>query len=132
MVTKASWRKFRALCRSINPDAYITGEVWWEEVVRKPGEQSDGKQSLRQIRSLPPWVIPDADEIPLRLSPPLSPRSCQAIRLDPVAWADQGRAGGQGIAKVAGGTEREKHEARLVGGPDGLQRAAHPDAWGRL
>jgi cyclomaltodextrinase len=30
-VTRASWVKFRKLARSINPEAYLTGEVWWEK-----------------------------------------------------------------------------------------------------
>lgn len=30
-VTIASWQKFRELTRSINPQCYLTGEVWWEE-----------------------------------------------------------------------------------------------------
>lgn len=30
MVDLAYWREFRSLVRSINPDAYLVGEVWWE------------------------------------------------------------------------------------------------------
>lgn len=30
-VLPASWKKFRAFIRSVNPDAYSTGEVWWEK-----------------------------------------------------------------------------------------------------
>jgi len=30
-VTRASWVKFRKLVRFINPEAYLTGEVWWEK-----------------------------------------------------------------------------------------------------
>lgn len=29
-VTEASWKKFRKYVRSINPQAYISGEIWWE------------------------------------------------------------------------------------------------------
>ena len=30
-VTRPSWVKFRKLVRTINPEAYLTGEVWWEK-----------------------------------------------------------------------------------------------------
>lgn len=31
MVSKEFWRDFRKWVRGINPDAYLTGEVWWED-----------------------------------------------------------------------------------------------------
>ncbi len=31
MVAMPFWRDFRKLVRSINPEAYITGEIWWED-----------------------------------------------------------------------------------------------------
>ncbi|MBD3289771.1 alpha-amylase [candidate division KSB1 bacterium] len=30
-VTEASWRKFRTFTRSVNPESYLVGEVWWED-----------------------------------------------------------------------------------------------------
>lgn len=30
-VTNASWQKFRSYVRSINPQTYIAGEIWWEQ-----------------------------------------------------------------------------------------------------
>ncbi len=40
-VTRASWVKFRNLVRSINPEAYLTGEVWWEKWPEKMFNAAD-------------------------------------------------------------------------------------------
>lgn len=31
MVSKAFWRDFRKWVKDVNPDAYLTGEIWWED-----------------------------------------------------------------------------------------------------
>jgi len=31
MISKSFWRDFRKWVKSVNPDAYLTGEVWWED-----------------------------------------------------------------------------------------------------
>ena len=43
-VTRASWVKFRKFVRSINPQAYLTGEVWWEKWPQKMFNASDWLQ----------------------------------------------------------------------------------------
>lgn len=43
-VTRASWVKFRTLVRSINPEAYLTGEVWWEKWPEKMFNAADWLQ----------------------------------------------------------------------------------------
>lgn len=43
-VSRDSWVKFRAFVRSINPQAYLTGEVWWEKWPEKMFNASDWLQ----------------------------------------------------------------------------------------
>jgi len=31
MVSKSFWRDFRKWVKAVNPDAYLTGEIWWED-----------------------------------------------------------------------------------------------------
>ena len=43
-VTRASWEKFRKFTRSINPESYLTGEVWWEKWPEKMFNAADWLQ----------------------------------------------------------------------------------------
>lgn len=56
MIGHPFWREFRQLVKSINPDAYITGEIWWEDYSTNKmfnaapwlqGDQFDGVMNYR-------------------------------------------------------------------------------------
>jgi glycosidase len=58
MVGHSFWKRFRKKVKSINPDAYITGEVWWDDYSRnkvynaKPwlGEEFDAVMNYRFLK----------------------------------------------------------------------------------
>jgi glycosidase len=66
MVNHNFWKDFRKLVRSINPDAYIVGEVWWEDwnnykmFNASPwlkGDQFDAVMNYRFTRAIKDFVL---------------------------------------------------------------------------
>ena len=45
-VTMGFWREYRSFVRSINPDAYLVGEIWWEKF---PHDLMDPAPYLQEI-----------------------------------------------------------------------------------
>lgn len=66
MVNISFWKEFRSLVKSINPDAYITGEIWWEDWNRNKmfnaapwlqGDAFDAVMNYRFARGLRNFVL---------------------------------------------------------------------------
>jgi len=72
MVSHNFWKDFRKWVREINPDAYIVGEVWWEDwrnykmFNAKPwlGDQFDAVMNYRFTRAVKDFVLADKVKIP--------------------------------------------------------------------
>lgn len=71
-VNIAFWRDFRKWVKAINPDAYITGEIWWEDwsqnkmMNAKPwlqGDAFDGVMNYRVARAIKQFVIDQKEQI---------------------------------------------------------------------
>jgi len=67
------WNKFRQWVKAINPDAYITGEIWWEDwqnngmMNAKPwlqGDAFDAVMNYRVARAIKKFVIDKEEQIP--------------------------------------------------------------------
>jgi glycosidase len=71
-VNIAFWRDFRKWVKSVNPEAYITGEIWWEDwpqnkmMNAKPwlqGDAFDGVMNYRVARAIKQFVIDQKEQI---------------------------------------------------------------------
>lgn len=72
MVNHNFWKDFRIWVKEINPDAYITGEIWWDDwqnykmMIATPwlmGDQFDAVMNYRFARALKNFVINRKDKI---------------------------------------------------------------------
>ncbi len=71
MVNHNFWRDFRKWVREINPDAYIVGEVWWEDwnnykmfnAAPWLGDQFDAVMNYRFTRAVKDFVLADKVKI---------------------------------------------------------------------
>jgi glycosidase len=72
MVNHNFWKEFRTWVKGINPDAYIVGEIWWEDwpnykmMNAAPwlkGDQFDAVMNYRFVRALKNFVINKKDQI---------------------------------------------------------------------
>ncbi|HES59841.1 MAG TPA: alpha-amylase [Caldithrix sp.] len=72
MVNIEFWKDFRSWVKTINPDAYITGEVWWEEWPQNKmfnaapwlqGDVFDAVMNYRFTRALRQFVSNQKDQI---------------------------------------------------------------------
>lgn len=72
MVNHNFWKEFRTWVKGINPDAYIVGEIWWEDwqnykmMNAAPwlkGDQFDAVMNYRFVRALKNFVINRKDQI---------------------------------------------------------------------
>ncbi len=71
MVNHNFWKEFRKWVREINPDAYLVGEVWWEDwnnykmFNAKPwlGDQFDAVMNYRFTRAVKDFVLADKVKI---------------------------------------------------------------------
>lgn len=72
MVNHNFWKEFRTWVKEINPDAYIVGEIWWEDwsnykmMNAAPwlkGDQFDAVMNYRFVRALKNFVINKKDQI---------------------------------------------------------------------
>lgn len=69
------WRDFRSWVKSINPEAYITGEIWWEDWQKnkmmnaKPwlqGDAFDGVMNYRVAQAIKQFIIDQKQQISAR------------------------------------------------------------------
>ncbi len=72
MVNHKFWKKFRKWIKAINPDAYISGEAWWEDWVHNKmfndapwlrGDEFDGVMNYRFARALKQFVADEKSQI---------------------------------------------------------------------
>lgn len=72
MVNHNFWKEFRTWVKNINPEAYIVGEIWWEDwqnykmMNAAPwlkGDQFDAVMNYRFVRALKNFVINKKDRI---------------------------------------------------------------------
>ncbi|MEW6511998.1 MAG: glycoside hydrolase family 13 protein [Bacteroidota bacterium] len=87
MVALPFWREFRRWAREVNPDSYITGEIWWEDWNRNlmynaapwlRGDAFDGVMNYRLARELCHFFIDKKN----RISPSEFDRRLRTIRDD--------------------------------------------------
>ncbi len=72
MVDMEFWKTFRAWCRGINPNCYLTGEVWWHDYPKNEmynarpwlDEAFDGVMNYRTGRAIKHWVIDEKTKVP--------------------------------------------------------------------
>lgn len=66
------WRDFRKWVKAINPEAYITGEIWWEDWANNKmmnakrwlkGDAFDGVMNYRVARAIKQFVIDQKEQI---------------------------------------------------------------------
>ncbi|KAB2839301.1 MAG: alpha-amylase, partial [Melioribacteraceae bacterium] len=71
MVNHKYWKEFRKLVRGVNPDAYIVGEVWWEDWKNytmfdaRPwiaGDEFDAVMNYRYMRANKNFVLNNQDQ----------------------------------------------------------------------
>lgn len=72
MVNHNFWKEFRTWVKGINPDAFITGEIWWDDwqnykmMVATPwlkGDEFDAVMNYRFARAVKNFVINKKDQI---------------------------------------------------------------------
>lgn len=72
MVNHNFWKEFRTWVKGINPDAYIVGEIWWDDWSKYKmmnaapwlkGDQFDAVMNYRFVRALKNFVINKKDQI---------------------------------------------------------------------
>ncbi|MDZ7332389.1 MAG: glycoside hydrolase family 13 protein [candidate division KSB1 bacterium] len=74
-VSIAFWRDFRDWVKSINPEAYITGEIWWEDWGKNKmmnakswlqGDAFDGVMNYRVAQAIKQFIIDQKHQISAR------------------------------------------------------------------